>query len=90
LARHQESNDLAQGKCHQSRALGGGGLPQYLVDNLPAESQYGMNISQPAIYCGEVAPGCKIVSTGYRLLTAGIMAKYKNSKTGESEELADP
>ena len=35
----------------------GGGLPQYLVDNVPAESQYGLNITQPAIYFGEVTPG---------------------------------
>ena len=44
----------------------GGGLPQYLVDNVPAESQYGLNITQPAIYFGEVAPGYKIVSTGIK------------------------
>ena len=37
----------------------GGGLPQYLLENIPSESQYGMNISQPAIYFGEVAPGYK-------------------------------
>jgi len=44
----------------------GGGLPQYLVDNVPAESQYGLSITQPAIYFGEVAPGYKIVSTGIK------------------------
>ena len=44
----------------------GGGLPQYLVDNIPAESQFGLNITQPAIYFGEVAPGYKIVSTGIK------------------------
>jgi uncharacterized membrane protein (UPF0182 family) len=44
----------------------GGGLPQYLVDNVPAESQFGLNITQPAIYFGEVAPGYKIVSTGIK------------------------
>jgi hypothetical protein len=44
----------------------GGGLPQYLLENIPSESQYGMNISQPAIYFGEVAPGYKIVSTGIK------------------------
>jgi hypothetical protein len=43
-----------------------GGLPQYLVDNVPAESQYGLNISRPAIYFGEIAPGYKIVSTGIK------------------------
>jgi uncharacterized membrane protein (UPF0182 family) len=44
----------------------GGGLPLYLVDNVPAESQFGLNITQPAIYFGEVAPGYKIVSTGIK------------------------
>jgi uncharacterized membrane protein (UPF0182 family) len=44
----------------------GGGLPQYLVENIPAESQYGLNITQPAIYFGEVAPGYKIVATGIK------------------------
>jgi hypothetical protein len=44
----------------------GGGLPQYLLENIPAESQYGLNISQPAIYFGEVAPGYKIVETGIK------------------------
>jgi uncharacterized membrane protein (UPF0182 family) len=44
----------------------GGGLPQYLVDNVPAESQYGLNITQPSIYFGEVAPGYKIVTTGIK------------------------
>jgi uncharacterized membrane protein (UPF0182 family) len=44
----------------------GGGLPQYLLENIPAASQYGLNISQPAIYFGEVAPGYKIVSTGIK------------------------
>ena len=44
----------------------GGGLPQYLVENIPAESQYGLNTTQPAIYFGEVAPGYKIVATGIK------------------------
>jgi hypothetical protein len=44
----------------------GGGLPQYLLENIPSESLYGMNINQPAIYFGEVAPGYKIVSTGIK------------------------
>ena len=44
----------------------GGGLPQYLLENIPAESQYGLTITQPAIYFGEVAPGYKIVSTGIK------------------------
>jgi uncharacterized membrane protein (UPF0182 family) len=45
----------------------GGGFPQYLIDNIPPESQYArLNISQPAIYYGEVTPGYKIVSTGIK------------------------
>jgi uncharacterized membrane protein (UPF0182 family) len=44
----------------------GGGLPQYLLENIPAESQYGLNITQPEIYFGEVAPGYKIVATGIK------------------------
>jgi uncharacterized membrane protein (UPF0182 family) len=44
----------------------GGGLPQYLLENIPAESRYGLNITQPEIYFGEVAPGYKIVATGIK------------------------
>jgi uncharacterized membrane protein (UPF0182 family) len=45
----------------------GGGFPQYLIKNIPPESQYGsLNITQPAIYFGEVSPGYKIVSTGIK------------------------
>jgi uncharacterized membrane protein (UPF0182 family) len=45
----------------------GSGFPQYLIENIPPQSQYaGLNISQPAIYYGEVSPGYKIVSTGIK------------------------
>ena len=44
----------------------GGGLPQYLLENIPAESQYGLKITQPEIYYGNVAPGYKIVDTGIK------------------------
>jgi uncharacterized membrane protein (UPF0182 family) len=44
----------------------GGGLPQYLLENVPAESQYGLAITQPEIYFGNVAPGYKIVNTGIK------------------------
>ena len=44
----------------------GGGLPQYLLENIPAESQYGLTITQPEIYYGNVAPGYKIVDTGIK------------------------
>jgi len=44
-----------------------GGFPQYLIKNIPPESQYArLNISQPAIYYGEVTPGYKIVATGIK------------------------
>ena len=35
----------------------GGGFPQYLLENVPAESAYGLNITQPSIYYGEVDAG---------------------------------
>jgi uncharacterized membrane protein (UPF0182 family) len=44
----------------------GGGLPQYLLENIPAESQYGLKITQPEIYYGNVAPSYKIVDTGIK------------------------
>ena len=44
----------------------GGGLPQYLLENVPAKSQYGLTITQPAIYFGNLAPGYKIVNTGIK------------------------
>ena len=44
----------------------GGGLPQYLLENVPAESQYGLTVTQPEIYFGNVAPGYKIVNTGIK------------------------
>jgi uncharacterized protein len=44
----------------------GGGLPQYLLENIPAESQYGLKVTQPEIYYGNVAPNYKIVDTGIK------------------------
>ncbi|MGB7494566.1 MAG: UPF0182 family protein, partial [Candidatus Acidiferrum sp.] len=44
----------------------GGGFPQYLIQNIPPESQYGLNTTQPAIYFGEATPGYKIVATGIK------------------------
>ena len=44
----------------------GGGFPRYLVENVPAESAYGLNITQPAIYYGESMPGYRIVATGIK------------------------
>jgi uncharacterized membrane protein (UPF0182 family) len=44
----------------------GGGFPKYLLENIPAESAYGMNITQPSIYFGESMPGYRIVATGIK------------------------
>ena len=44
----------------------GDGFPQYLLENVPAESAYGLNITQPAIYYGESMPGYRIVATGIK------------------------
>jgi len=44
----------------------GGGFPQYVLENLPPESTYGLTINQPAIYYGESAPGYRIVATGVK------------------------
>ncbi len=41
----------------------GGGFPQYLIDNIPPESAYGLKIRQPAVYYGESMRGYRIVST---------------------------
>jgi len=44
----------------------GGGFPQYLIENIPPESAYGLTINQPAIYYGESMPGYRIVATGVK------------------------
>ena len=44
----------------------GGGFPDYLLQNVPAESAYGLTIGQPAIYYGESTDGYRIVSTGIK------------------------
>ncbi len=44
----------------------GGGFPKFLVDNVPPQSAYGLNVTQPAIYYGEAMPGSRIVSTGVK------------------------
>ena len=46
----------------------GGGFPQYVVENIPPESTFGLNIKQPAIYYGESMPGYRIVATGVKEL----------------------
>jgi hypothetical protein len=44
----------------------GDGVPQYLLDDIPAKSDYGLTINQPAIYYGESMPGYRIVATGIK------------------------
>ena len=44
----------------------GGGFPQYLLENVPAKSAFGLNITQPAIYYGQSMPGYRIVDTGIK------------------------
>ncbi len=43
-----------------------GGFPEYLIDNVPPESSYGLTTTQPAIYYGEAMPGSRIVGTGVK------------------------
>lgn len=42
------------------------GLPDYIVENIPPQSNYGVKISQPAIYYGEKSPGYRIVATSVK------------------------
>jgi len=44
----------------------GGGFPEYLVQNVPPQSSFGLNVTQPAIYYGEAMPGSRIVATGVK------------------------
>ena len=44
----------------------GGGFPQYVLENIPPESAYGLTVNQPAIYYGESMPGYRIVATGVK------------------------
>jgi uncharacterized membrane protein (UPF0182 family) len=44
----------------------GGGFPEYLIQNVPPQSSFGLNVTQPAIYYGEGMPGSRIVGTGVK------------------------
>ncbi len=44
----------------------GGGFPQYVLENIPPESAFGLTVNQPAIYYGESMPGYRIVATGVK------------------------
>jgi uncharacterized membrane protein (UPF0182 family) len=41
----------------------GGGFPQYLLENVPTQSAFGLKIDQPSVYYGESMPGYRIVDT---------------------------
>ncbi len=40
-----------------------GGFPQYIIENIPPVSSYGLTVSRPAIYYGENMAGYRIVAT---------------------------
>jgi uncharacterized protein len=40
-----------------------GGLPVYVIENIPPTSDYDLHVAQPAIYYGEKTPGYRIVAT---------------------------
>jgi hypothetical protein len=44
----------------------GDGVPQYVLENVPPQSDYGLTINQPAIYYGESMPGYRIVASGVK------------------------
>ncbi len=39
------------------------GLPVYVIENIPPQSNYGLKVDQPAIYYGEKTPGYRIVAS---------------------------
>jgi uncharacterized membrane protein (UPF0182 family) len=46
----------------------GEGFPQFLIENIPPESDYKMTVAQPGVYYGEAMPGYRIVGTGVKEL----------------------
>jgi uncharacterized membrane protein (UPF0182 family) len=44
----------------------GGGVPEYLLENVPAESNFGLSITQPAVYYGQSMSGYRIVDTAIK------------------------
>ncbi len=48
-----------------SRSIGGG-FPEYLIQNIPPQSTFGLSVTQPGIYYGEEMPGPRIVATGVK------------------------
>jgi uncharacterized membrane protein (UPF0182 family) len=46
----------------------GDGFPQYLIENIPPESDYKLTVTRPGIYYGAAMPGYRIVRTGIKEL----------------------
>jgi len=44
----------------------GGGFPEYLLENVPAQSSFGLKIDQPSVYYGQSMPGYRIVDTAIK------------------------
>jgi uncharacterized membrane protein (UPF0182 family) len=44
----------------------GGGVPEYLLENVPAQSSFGLNITQPEVYYGQSMSGYRIVDTAIK------------------------
>jgi uncharacterized membrane protein (UPF0182 family) len=44
----------------------GDGFPEFLLENIPPESAYGLTVNRPAVYYGEKTPGYRIVTTGIK------------------------
>jgi len=42
------------------------GLPEYILENIPPQSNYGVSVSQPAVYYDENSPGYRIVATNVK------------------------
>jgi hypothetical protein len=43
--------------------IAGDGVPQYILDNIPARSSYGLQVTRPEIYYGRSMRGYRIVAT---------------------------
>ena len=44
----------------------GDGVPKYILDNIPARSSYGIQVTRPAIFYGKSMRGYRIVATGVK------------------------
>ncbi|MFY9655589.1 MAG: UPF0182 family protein, partial [Methylocystis sp.] len=44
----------------------GDGFPEYLLEDVPARSNFGLKMTQPEIYYGQAMPGYRIVSTSVK------------------------